>query len=118
MADKFTDAPIGATHYADGPVRVVYYRFDGHVWKFWDSISKRLTRCHDNKPSFPVEPLPTPPRNTTLSEHTLCCGTTCDKQAVNRYIKQLEEVADAARGFLAGNLRTDELRSVLSEVGK
>lgn len=107
MADKFADAPIGATHYAEWPHRNVYYKFDGHVWKFWGPAAKHWHRCGDNTPIN--TPVPLPPR-----EHTLCCGTTCDKQAVNRYIKQLEAVAEAARGVV-GN---DELRRALSEVGK
>lgn len=112
MADKFADAPIGATHYADGPAARVHYKFDGHVWKFW--MPSRWERCVDSKPTLTPVPLPTPPRTVTPPEHTLCCGTTCDKQAVNRYIKQLEAVAEAARGVV-GN---DELRRALSEVGK
>ena len=104
MANKFADAPIGATHYFTGKHGVIYYRFDGYVWKFW--FVDKWNRCEDNRPSF--APVPLPPRTATPPEHTLCCGTTCDKQAVNRYIKQLEAVAEAARGLVA----------VLSEVGK
>lgn len=111
MADKFADAPIGATHYADGPVRTVYYKFDGHVWKFWNMGG--WVRCQ-SKPILTIHDLPTPPRTATPPEHTLCCGTTCDKQAVNRYIKQLEAVAEAARRVV-GN---DELRRALGELGK
>lgn len=69
MADKFADAPIGATHYANGPVRTVYYKFDGHVWKFW--MSGWWIRCNVSGPAYDVKPLPTPPRTATPSEHTL-----------------------------------------------
>jgi hypothetical protein len=116
MADKFADAPIGATHwgvYKEGGVGIVYYRFDGHVWKFW--FVDKWKRCEDNRPSFITTPLPS--RTATPPEHTLCCGTTCDKQAVNRYIKQLEAVAAAARALPVA-VQSETLQIALNEVGK
>lgn len=101
MADK----PIDATHVSVGAESEFYYKFDGSVWKYW--WRNGWERCAEDKPLYEVRQLPALPR-----EHALCCGTTCDKQAVNRYIKQLEAVAVAAQRA------SDELRKLLSEVGK
>ena len=100
MADNAIKAPLGATHAVAG----AFYRFDGHVWKYWNFIHSCWVRCTDNKPA--CTPTPLPP-----SEQSLCCGTTCDKRNVADYIARLEAVAEAAR---SGN--NEALRKALAEV--
>lgn len=106
MADK----PLGATHHAAGSRQAVYYKFDGHVWKWWNPAGFVWERCVDNKPAHEVTPLPP-------SEQSLCCGTTCDKRNVDEYIAKLEAVAEAARmvayGVLAHDMNGHSLRTML-----
>jgi hypothetical protein len=113
MADNAIKAPLGATHHHPGERGSAYYRFDGHVWKFWNVFRSEWTRCVDNKPV--CNPTPLPP-----SEQSMCCGTTCDKRNVADYIVRLEAVAEAAQmvahGPLAGDVRGDNLRAALAEV--
>lgn len=100
MADK----PLGTTHVGAG----AFYRFDGHVWKYWNFIHSKWVRCTDNKPA--CSPTPLPP-----SEQSLCCGTTCDKRNVAEYIARLEAIAEAARALPPAAV-SDTLRAALAEV--
>lgn len=55
------------------------------------------------------------------TEHFMCCGTTCDREAAKRYIERLEVVADAAHhleqsGVLAGTPRMQNLKTALEEL--
>lgn len=48
MADKSTDAPLGATHYnSDG----AFYKFDGEKWQSWVAHRKMWVFCVGNKPA-------------------------------------------------------------------
>ena len=56
-----------------------------------------------------------------IREHRSCCGTTCDREAVKRYIERLEVVADAAHhleqsGVLADTPRMQNLKTALEEL--
>lgn len=56
-----------------------------------------------------------------LTEYRMCCGTTCDRVAVARYIERLEVVADAAHhleqsGVLTGTPRMQNLKTALEEL--
>lgn len=108
MADKPAGAPLGATHIHQGERGAAYYRFDGHVWKYWHVFHNAWERCTDNKPA--CNPTPLPP-----SEQSLCCGTTCDKRNVADYIARLEAIAEAARALPFGT-RSLALDKALAEV--
>lgn len=108
MADNTVKAPLGATHYYAGERGTAYYRFDGHVWKFWHVFRNEWERCTDNRPANTPTPLPP-------SEQSLCCGTTCDKRNVAEYITRLEAIAEAAR-VLPAAVQGESLRAALSEV--
>lgn len=49
MADNITGAPLGATHYAGAS----FYKLDGNVWSYWNSLFDQWVRCADNRPSAP-----------------------------------------------------------------
>jgi hypothetical protein len=108
MADNAIKAPLGATHCYTADGGTAYYRFDGHVWKYWNILHNQWVRCTDNKPAYTPTPLPP-------SEQSLCCGTTCDKRNVAAYITRLEAVAEAARA-LPATAGSESLRAALAEV--
>lgn len=59
----------------------------------------------------------------SFTEHRMCCGTTCDRTAVARYIERLETVADAAHhlqqsGVLADTPRMQNLKTALEELNR
>lgn len=100
--------PLGATHEVQYGQWVKFYRFDGSVWKFWNTARNEWMRCADNKPEDT-------PRLLPPSEQAQCCGTTCDKRNVADYIARLEDVANAARALPVGEA-SEALRLALAEV--
>lgn len=145
MASKsiidWSKAPVDATHCSpDGSVWCKDINTDTPLWRgvgavkyygsVWTPFYSGLT---------PVDLIPRPAPTPSLlpnrkpvtstaemharynTEHSMCCGTTCDRTAVARYIERLETVADAAHhleasGVLAGTPRMQNLKMALEEL--
>lgn len=57
MADKFTNAPVGATHYADDPSGTRFYKLHGTTWSHWAPSVQMWQPCTGNKPILTPVPL-------------------------------------------------------------
>lgn len=128
----WSKAPVDATHaYIDCANNTVWLKFNigggisrstlGSAW-----VPCEYTDFSDEK--LEVNPaitavMQSPPGNRLpmSTEQSMCCGTTCDREAVKRYIERLEVVADAAHhleasGVLAGTPRMQNLKTALGEL--